>query len=83
MRLCKIRMRKKFLFLILFAVWILCSVQAETADSHSADGYSAIISVSIESSFDSEFSDKDIERIGQEVSSAFLAHCSKLPGSIV
>jgi len=73
MRLCKIRMRKKFLFLILFAAWTLCSVQAETADSHSVDGYSAIITISIESSIDSEFSDKDIEQIGQEVSTAFFS----------
>ena len=68
-----IRMRGIFLFIMFFAVWTICTLQAETADSLSVDEYSALITISVESSLGLELPDKDVLRIEQEISTVFLS----------
>ncbi|NQT57407.1 MAG: hypothetical protein HQ557_00350 [Bacteroidetes bacterium] len=68
-----IRMRKTFLLIMLLAAGILFTVQAETASSLPVDGFSALITISVESSLEPVLSGEDIVRVEQEISTVFLS----------
>jgi hypothetical protein len=66
------RMRRIFLLILLIFSVTLSTIQAETADPLSDDGYSAHITISIDSTSDLTLSGDDIASIVKEIGAVFL-----------